>query len=121
MNDQMLTSSPRYSPEDIARALQQPLPTPEQSEIISADLSPRLVIAGAGSGKTATMVDRVVWLVVNGVVRPDEVLGVTFTKKAAAELRHRMIHRLAALREAGLYEPVADADEPTLDLSLIHI
>ncbi|WP_161970368.1 ATP-dependent DNA helicase [Kocuria sp. HSID16901] len=115
MNDQMLTSSPRYSPEDIARALQQPLPTPEQSEIISADLSPRLVIAGAGSGKTATMVDRVVWLVVNGVVRPDEVLGVTFTKKAAAELRHRMIHRLAALREAGLYEPVADADEPTLD------
>ncbi|WP_269927925.1 ATP-dependent helicase [Kocuria massiliensis] len=115
MNDQKTAETSRYSPEDIARALGKPLPTQEQSEIISSDLSPRLIIAGAGSGKTATMVDRVVWLVVNGIVRPDEVLGVTFTKKAAAELRHRMTQRLAALREAGLYEPDSDADEPVLD------
>lgn len=73
-------------------------PTPEQSHIISSPLSPRLVIAGAGSGKTATMADRVVWLVANGWVRPEEVLGVTFTRKAAGELATRIRAKLAALQ-----------------------
>ena len=66
--------------------------------IISSPLSPRLVIAGAGSGKTATMADRVVWLVANGWVRPEEVLGVTFTRKAAGELATRIRAKLAALQ-----------------------
>ncbi|WCI09998.1 ATP-dependent helicase [Arthrobacter sp. OVS8] len=73
-------------------------PTAEQSLIISSPLSPRLVIAGAGSGKTATMADRVVWLVANGWVRPEEVLGVTFTRKAAGELATRIRAKLAALQ-----------------------
>ncbi|WP_238148220.1 ATP-dependent DNA helicase [Rothia halotolerans] len=106
---------PRISPEEIARALGRPLPTAEQSAIISAGLSPRLVVAGAGSGKTATMVDRVVWLVVNGLVRPEEVLGVTFTTKAAGELRHRMSARLAQLAEAGLYAAGEGTEDPVLD------
>ena len=72
-------------------------PTAEQSLIISSPLTPRLVIAGAGSGKTATMADRVVWLVANGWVRPEEVLGVTFTRKAAGELASRIRAKLAAL------------------------
>lgn len=74
------------------------IPTPEQSAIISSPLAPRLVIAGAGSGKTATMADRVVWLVANGWVRPEEVLGVTFTRKAAGELASRIRGKLAALQ-----------------------
>jgi DNA helicase-2/ATP-dependent DNA helicase PcrA len=73
-------------------------PTGEQSAIISSPLAPRLVIAGAGSGKTATMADRVVWLVANGWVRPEEVLGVTFTRKAAGELASRIRAKLAALQ-----------------------
>lgn len=73
-------------------------PTREQSAIISSPLTPRLVIAGAGSGKTATMADRVVWLVANGWVRPEEVLGVTFTRKAAGELASRIRAKLAALQ-----------------------
>ncbi|WP_261792497.1 ATP-dependent DNA helicase [Arthrobacter sp. PM3] len=73
-------------------------PTAEQSLIISSPLTPRLVIAGAGSGKTATMADRVVWLVANGWVRPEEVLGVTFTRKAAGELASRIRAKLAALQ-----------------------
>ncbi len=73
-------------------------PTAEQSHIISSPLSPRLVIAGAGSGKTATMADRVVWLVANGWVRPEEVLGVTFTRKAAGELATRIRAKLTALQ-----------------------
>ncbi len=77
-------------------------PTPEQRAIIeSKHWGPTVVIAGAGSGKTETMTQRVLWLVVNGIVRPDEILGLTFTRKAAGELSSRMRHRLRQLRKAG--------------------
>ncbi len=89
---------PRFSPEELSALLgEKNSPTAEQSLIISSPLTPRLVIAGAGSGKTATMADRVVWLVANGWVRPEEVLGVTFTRKAAGELASRIRAKLAAL------------------------
>ncbi len=91
--------TPRFSPEELSELLgEKNVPTPEQSAIISSPLTPRLVIAGAGSGKTATMADRVVWLVANGWVRPEEVLGVTFTRKAAGELASRIRAKLAALQ-----------------------
>lgn len=87
------------SPEELSVLLgEKNVPTAEQSAIISSPLTPRLVIAGAGSGKTATMADRVVWLVANGWVRPEEVLGVTFTRKAAGELASRIRSKLAALQ-----------------------
>jgi len=90
--------APRFSPEELSALLGEGnSPTAEQSLIISSPLTPRLVIAGAGSGKTATMADRVVWLVANGWVRPEEVLGVTFTRKAAGELASRIRAKLAAL------------------------
>lgn len=95
------------TPQQIARALGRPEPTQEQAAIISSPLQPRLVVAGAGSGKTATMVDRVVWLVANGLVRADQVLGVTFTRKAAGELRERMRSRLEELRRQGLVQQEA--------------
>ena len=63
-----------------------PAPTAEQVDVIEAPLAPLLVVAGAGSGKTETMAARVVWLVANGHVRPEEVLGPHFTRKAAGEL-----------------------------------
>lgn len=95
-------SSPKealFSPEELSALLgEKNTPTAEQSAIISSPLTPRLVIAGAGSGKTATMADRVVWLVANGWVRPEEVLGVTFTRKAAGELASRIRAKLAALQ-----------------------
>ena len=80
-------------------------PTPEQIRMIEAGPAPTLVIAGAGSGKTATMVDRVIWLVDNGFVRPEEVLGVTFTRKAATELRSRMRAGLNTLRRSRRVAP----------------
>ncbi|PTT60791.1 UvrD-helicase domain-containing protein, partial [Arthrobacter sp. HMWF013] len=93
------TPEPLFSPEELSRLLgEKNTPTPEQSAIISSPLAPRLVIAGAGSGKTATMADRVVWLVANGWVRPEEVLGVTFTRKAAGELATRIRSKLASLQ-----------------------
>lgn len=93
---------PLFSPEQLSMLLgEKNTPTPEQSAIISSPLAPRLVIAGAGSGKTATMADRVVWLVANGWVRPEEVLGVTFTRKAAGELATRIRAKLAALQRVA--------------------
>lgn len=98
-----------YTPEELASLLGQHQPTPEQSGIISSPLAPLLVIAGAGSGKTATMADRVVWLVANGLVRPEEILGVTFTRKAAGELAARIRAQLAKLDRHGLLP--AEEDE----------
>ena len=87
---------------DIADALKRPRPTEQQVAVIEAPLAPALVVAGAGSGKTETMANRVLWLVANGFVRPSEVLGLTFTRKAAGELAARIRERLADLAEAGL-------------------
>jgi DNA helicase-2/ATP-dependent DNA helicase PcrA len=89
---------------DLARALGQHPPTPEQVAVIEAPIEPVLVVAGAGSGKTETMAARVLWLVANGHVAPEEVLGLTFTRKAAGELSERLSRRLGALQEAGLVE-----------------
>jgi DNA helicase II / ATP-dependent DNA helicase PcrA len=95
------------SAQDIAGALGLPRPTDEQASIIEHPPTPMLVVAGAGSGKTETMSARVVWLVANGHVEPDRVLGLTFTRKAAAELASRVGARLAALRQAGIWSPTS--------------
>jgi DNA helicase-2/ATP-dependent DNA helicase PcrA len=100
----------RYTPGQLARVLRLPEPTPEQAAVIEAPLGPLAVIAGAGSGKSETMAARLVWLVANGMVRPDRVLGLTFTRKAAAELAERVRLRLDALRRAGLAGAPADED-----------
>ena len=96
-----------YTPGQLARLLRLPEPTQEQAAVIGAPLGPLAVIAGAGSGKSETMAARLVWLVANGMVRPDRVLGLTFTRKAAAELADRVRSRLDRLRRAelGAYGP----------------
>ncbi|MDT0188505.1 UvrD-helicase domain-containing protein [Microbacterium sp. ARD31] len=91
-------------------------PSDEQWAAITSPLRPTVVVAGAGSGKTTLMAQRVVWLVATGRVRPEEVLGLTFTTKAAAELRQRVT---AALGNAGLLDRsvVAEGEdvlEPTV-------
>src|SRR5215472_17150869 len=91
-----------YTPGQLARLLRLPEPTQEQAAVIGAPLGPLAVIAGAGSGKSETMAARLVWLVANGMVRPDRVLGLTFTRKAAAELADRVRSRLDRLRRAEL-------------------
>lgn len=86
---------------EVAAALGQPPPTPAQQRVIEVPPTPALVVAGAGSGKTETMSGRVVWLVANGHVRRDEILGLTFTRKAAGELAERIGARLAVIDEFG--------------------
>src|SRR5690625_1425760 len=99
-----MTTTIDYTPGDIAEALGQHVPTPEQQAVIEAPLAPQLVVAGAGSGKTETMSARVVYLVATGQVRADQVLGLTFTRKAAAELSDRVRTRLRQLRRTGLLD-----------------
>lgn len=86
------------SPVFLSRVLEQKHPpTDQQAAIIGAEPGPLLVVAGAGAGKTETMASRVVWLVANGYATPDQILGLTFTRKAAQELGKRIRDRLALL------------------------
>ncbi|MFG1940150.1 ATP-dependent helicase [Micromonospora tulbaghiae] len=112
-------AGPRYTPVELARLLRLPAPTREQAAIIAAPVEPLLVVAGAGSGKTETMAARVMWLVANSYVRPEHILGLTFTRKAAGELAHRVRTRLDQLiRRLGRQgrDPHDDplAGEPTV-------
>lgn len=72
------------------------VPTAEQAAAITFDQRPLRIIAGAGTGKTMVMVERIAHLVATGQFDPAQVLGLTFTNKAAAELKQRVDRRLGA-------------------------
>ena len=104
-----------HGPADLQRVMRTPYaPSDQQWEAISAPLAPGVVIAGAGSGKTTLMAARVVYLVVTGAVRPDEVLGLTFTTKAASELRRRIRDALQTAGALEVDEEEDDVLEPTV-------
>ena len=106
-------SNPKRSALDIANVTGR-TPTDEQIKIIESALEPAVVIAGAGSGKTETMAARVLWLVANGYAKPEEILGLTFTRKAASELKKRIKDRLKQLRKAGLIEKNLSIEVPVM-------
>ncbi|SER69999.1 DNA helicase-2 / ATP-dependent DNA helicase PcrA [Propionibacterium cyclohexanicum] len=89
-------STPITTPGQLCELLDIPF-SEEQLAAITAPMAPAVIVAGAGTGKTTVMAARVVWLVATGQVAPGQVLGLTFTRKAAGELSQRVDRALAEL------------------------
>lgn len=62
----------------------------EQKEAVLHNKGPLLIVAGAGTGKTTVITQRIVYLIEKGEAKPEEILGVTFTEKAAGEMEERV-------------------------------
>jgi DNA polymerase III epsilon subunit family exonuclease len=113
-----------------------------QQRAVTAPLQPILVLAGPGTGKTRTLVARILYLIQHHTIPPHKILAVTFTNKAKEEMKHRLqeelgdaasdltvgtFHRFCmnVLREhhekLGLPKKFAIADEPTQLLTLARV
>src|ERR671920_1078498 len=104
-------AAPTSSPEALLAGLD-----PEQRQVATALTGPVAVIAGAGTGKTRAITHRIAYGVATGVYNPSSVLAVTFTTRAARELRGRVqqlgadgvqarTFHSAALRQAQYFLP----------------
>jgi DNA helicase II / ATP-dependent DNA helicase PcrA len=86
-------------------------PSEPQFAALAAELRPGVVVAGAGSGKTAVMSARMLWLILTGQAAPGHLLGLTFTNKAAHELLTRTRDYLATARREHFLPESDEADD----------
>jgi ATP-dependent helicase/nuclease subunit A len=90
-------------------------PTEEQSAVIESPSRKLMVLASAGAGKTYVLVERYLWMIQTLDLRPHQILTITFTKKAAAEMKARIVDRL---RSEGLFDHAQEAE--TGPIQTIH-
>lgn len=114
----MSPTAPRYTALRLAEIIGVEPPTEEQQRIIEGPLDTAVVIAGAGSGKTTVIAQRVVYLVANGIVDAESILGLTFTRKAVGELNER-IRRLLHRFRAAEGDRRGSTDLPGLDVPTV--
>jgi DNA helicase-2/ATP-dependent DNA helicase PcrA len=62
----------------------------DQEKAIKSHSGPLIVIAGAGTGKTTVIVEKIKYLIKKGLAKPEEILALTFTEKAAFEMEERV-------------------------------
>ena len=82
---------------------------PEQEKAANLTSGPLLILAGAGAGKTKTLTERIRNLVLSGV-EPSKILAITFTNKAAKEMRDRI--RVVLESDMTLNRPVSFSERP---------
>ena len=110
---------PKYSADQVYKLLSPHSLTDEQRAVVegAAFDAPTLVIAGAGSGKTELMTVRVLYLIANSMAEPGEILGLTFTRKAASELSKRINN---GLRKYASYYFYCTNRNCTLELNIFR-
>lgn len=104
---------------------------PEQLQAVTHGSGPLLIVAGAGTGKTSVVTSRIAWLIKEGLAKPDEILALTFTDKAANEMEERVdrllpygytdlwIHTFHAFAEKVLRENALELGLPN-DIKLLN-
>ena len=97
------------------------IPNHAQKMAIEHPPAPLMIIAGAGTGKTFTLENRIIYLIQHYKINPSEILAITYTEKAAIELKTRIIHQVGKKAQnmfVGTFHSLSPVKSPSSILIL---